>query len=165
MDHTYIGQKWPITINFGNNLLRNTVSELYSNVPLFRAYSGVFLKNFFISPITGSRGPIVAFLSPIVTFLGPIAAFSCKNFFISPHNRFKGPYSGVFGKKWYFPNYFRNSALLLNISKINANGPFWPVISTRTFGTLCTMQINTMDSLTSPCLAITKPKRIPIKII
>ena len=29
------GQKWPITINFGNNLLRNTVSELYSNVPLF----------------------------------------------------------------------------------------------------------------------------------
>ena len=73
-------QKWPITINFGNNLLRNTVSELYSNVPLFRAYSGVFLKIFFISPITGSRGPIVAFLSPIVTFLGPIAAFSCKIF-------------------------------------------------------------------------------------
>ena len=30
-------------------------------------------------------------------------------------------------KKWYFPNYFRNSALLLNISKINANGPFLPV--------------------------------------
>ena len=58
-------QKWPITINFENNLLRNTVSELYSNVPLFRAYSGVFLKIFFISPITGSRGPIVAFLSPI----------------------------------------------------------------------------------------------------
>ena len=32
-------------------------------------------------------------------------------------------------KKWYFPNYFRNSALLLNISKINANGPFWPLNS------------------------------------
>ena len=28
-------QKWPITINFGNNLPRNTVSEQYSNVPLF----------------------------------------------------------------------------------------------------------------------------------
>ena len=40
-----------------------------------------------------------------MTFSGPIAAFS---------------------EKWYFPNYFRNSALLLNISKINANGPFWP---------------------------------------
>ena len=52
-------------------------------------------KIFFISPITGSRDPIVAFLSPIVTFLGPIAAFSCKIFYKS-HNRFKGPYSGVF---------------------------------------------------------------------
>ena len=40
-----------------------------------------------------------------MTFSGPIAAFS---------------------EKWYFPNYFRNSALLLNISKINANGSFWP---------------------------------------
>ena len=30
-------------------------------------------------------------------------------------------------KKWYFPNYFRNSALLLNISKIDANGPFSPL--------------------------------------
>ena len=74
----FIWQKWPIAINFGNNLLRNTVSELYSNVPLFRAYSGVFLQNFFASPITVSRGPIVAFLSPIVTFSGPIAAFSEK---------------------------------------------------------------------------------------
>ena len=27
--------KWPITINFGNNLPRNTVSEQYRNLPLF----------------------------------------------------------------------------------------------------------------------------------
>ena len=32
-------------------------------------------------------------------------------------------------KKWYFPNYFRNSALLLNISKIDANGPKWPAFN------------------------------------
>ena len=29
------GAKWPITINFGNILPRNTVSEQYSNQPLF----------------------------------------------------------------------------------------------------------------------------------
>ena len=27
--------KWPITINFGNNLSRNTVSEQYRDLPLF----------------------------------------------------------------------------------------------------------------------------------
>ena len=31
-------------------------------------------------------------------------------------------------KKWYFPNYFRNSVLDPIISKINANGPFCPLI-------------------------------------
>ena len=29
------GAKWPITINFGNNLSKNTVSEQYRNLPLF----------------------------------------------------------------------------------------------------------------------------------
>ena len=29
-------------------------------------------------------------------------------------------------KKWYFPIYFPNSVSGLNISKINANGPFCP---------------------------------------
>ena len=29
-------------------------------------------------------------------------------------------------KKWYLPNYFRNSVLDQIISKINANGPFYP---------------------------------------
>ena len=30
-----IGAKWPITINFGNNLSNNTVSEQYRDLPLF----------------------------------------------------------------------------------------------------------------------------------
>ena len=29
-------------------------------------------------------------------------------------------------KKWYFPNYFRNSVSDPIISKLSANGPFWP---------------------------------------
>ena len=29
-------------------------------------------------------------------------------------------------KKWYIPIYFSNSVSGPNISKINANGPFWP---------------------------------------
>ena len=29
-------------------------------------------------------------------------------------------------KKWYFPTYFANSVFGPNISKIDANGPFWP---------------------------------------
>ena len=35
-------------------------------------------------------------------------------------------------KKWYFPNYFRNSVLDPIISKINANGPFCPKNYTNT---------------------------------
>ena len=66
----------------------------YSDV--LEPYSGVFLQNFFISPIPSSRGPIVAFLSPIVTFLDPIAAFSCKIFFISVIALLCEPYNGVF---------------------------------------------------------------------
>ena len=31
----FFGAKWPITINFGNILPRNTVSEQCSNLPLF----------------------------------------------------------------------------------------------------------------------------------
>ena len=31
----FLRQKWPIIINFQNNLPRNTVSKLYSNIPLF----------------------------------------------------------------------------------------------------------------------------------
>ena len=31
-------------------------------------------------------------------------------------------------KKWYFPNYFRNSVSDPIISKINANGPFCPFL-------------------------------------
>ena len=34
-------------------------------------------------------------------------------------------------KKWYFPIYFPNSVLGPNISKINANGPFCPQITTK----------------------------------
>ena len=30
-------------------------------------------------------------------------------------------------KKWYLPNYFANSVFGPNISKIDANGPFWPI--------------------------------------
>ena len=29
-------------------------------------------------------------------------------------------------KKWYFPTYFANSVFGPNISKFDANGPFWP---------------------------------------
>ena len=36
-------------------------------------------------------------------------------------------------KKWYFPIYFSNSVSGPNISKINANGPFCPLISFRKF--------------------------------
>ena len=32
-------------------------------------------------------------------------------------------------KKWYFPNYFRNSVSDPIISKLSANGPFWPLLS------------------------------------
>ena len=31
-------------------------------------------------------------------------------------------------KKWYIPNYFSNSVLDPNISKIDGNGPFCPTI-------------------------------------
>ena len=31
----FCGAKWPITINFGNNLSRNTVPEQYRDLPLF----------------------------------------------------------------------------------------------------------------------------------
>ena len=51
-----------------------------SPIVTFSGPIAAFSCKIFISPITGSRGPIVAFLSPIVTFLGPIAAFSCKIF-------------------------------------------------------------------------------------
>ena len=30
-------------------------------------------------------------------------------------------------KKWYIPNNFRNSVLMLKISKIDGIGPFWPL--------------------------------------
>ena len=34
-------------------------------------------------------------------------------------------------KKWYFPTYFANSVFGPNISKIDANGPFWPHLDTK----------------------------------
>ena len=30
-------------------------------------------------------------------------------------------------KRWYIPNYFRNSVSNPIISKLSANGPFWPL--------------------------------------
>ena len=33
-----------------------------------------------------------------------------------------------YDKKWYFPIYFPNSVSGPNISKINANGPFCPLL-------------------------------------
>ena len=33
-------------------------------------------------------------------------------------------------KRWYIPNYFRNSVSDPIISKLSANGPFWPVKDT-----------------------------------
>ena len=30
-------------------------------------------------------------------------------------------------KRWYIPNYFRNSVSDPIISKLSANGPFWPI--------------------------------------
>ena len=53
------------------------------------------------------------------------------NFFVPTSGATVEQKNGVleYHKKWYFPNYFQNSALLLNISKINANGPFWPISS------------------------------------
>ena len=49
-------------------------------------------------------------------------------------------------KKWYFPIYFPNSVLGLNISKINANGPFCPFNSMAQ----CPGEIWSSKSYTSP---------------
>ena len=68
----------------------------------------------------------MAFLSPIVTFMGPIAAFFFLRRCLTNEKMVLELTMLEYQKKWYFHNYFRNSALLLNISKINANGPFWP---------------------------------------
>ena len=34
-------------------------------------------------------------------------------------------------KKWYIPNYYTNSVFGPNISKFDANGPFWPAFYVR----------------------------------
>ena len=49
--------KWPITINFGNILLKNTVSEQYSNLPLFMVLElGELEYHFFKSTVARWRG-------------------------------------------------------------------------------------------------------------
>ena len=61
-----------------------------------------------------------------MTFSGPIAAFFFLRRCLTNEKMVLELTMLEYRKKWYFPNYFWNSALLLNISKINANGPFWP---------------------------------------
>ena len=51
-------------------------------------------------------------------------------------------------KKWYLPNYFRNSILDPIISKINANGPFCPFPGA--FFSLLGLTIKTSLSLLGP---------------